>query len=97
MSTAIKTVAKIDIVKKKFDYKYHFKNTLKFTFILILSVLLMSTIIYPIYKPQIIIVSIFIALHIADFVMTPFKNIKMCYLEIEHSASKTTINTLLCI
>lgn len=95
MSTAIKTVAKIDIVKKKFDYNYHFKNALKFTFILILSVLLMSTIVYPIYKPQIIIVSIFIALHITDFVMTPLKNTKMCYLEIEHSASKTTINTII--
>lgn len=95
MSSAIKTVAKIDIVKKKFDYVYHFKNALKFTLILILSVLLMSTIVYPIYKPQITIVSIFLLLHVYDFVITPFKNIKICYLELEYSASKTTINTII--
>lgn len=95
MCGAIKTVAKIDIVKKKFDYTYHFKNALKFTLILIASVLLMSIIIYPIYKPQLIIVGIFILLHLYDFVITPFKNIKICYLELEHSATKTTINTII--
>lgn len=95
MCGAIKTVAKIDIVKKKFDYTYHFKNALKFTIILVTSVLLMSIIMYPIYKPQIIIVGIFILLHLYDFVITPFKNIKICYLELEHSATKTTINTII--
>lgn len=95
MCGAIKTVAKIDIVKKKFDYTYHFKNALKFTFILIASVLLMSIVMYPIYKPQIIIVGIFILLHLYDFVITPFKNIKICYLELEHSVTKTTINTII--
>lgn len=94
MCGAIKTVAKIDIVKKKFDYTYHFKNALKFTFILVASVLLMTIIMYPIYKPQIIIVGIFILLHLYDFAITPFKNIKICYLELEHSATKTTINTI---
>lgn len=95
MCGAIKTVAKIDIVKKKFDYTYHFKNALKFTFILIASVLLISIVMYPIYKPQIIIVGIFILLHLYDFVITPFKNIKICYLELEHSVTKTTINTII--
>lgn len=95
MCGAIKTVAKIDIVKKKFDYTYHFKNALKFTTILVTSVLLMSIIMYPIYKPQIIIVGIFILLHLYDFVITPFKNIKICYLELEYSATKTTINTII--
>ena len=91
----LRQLQKIDIVKKKFDYTYHFKNALKFTFILITSVLLMSIIMYPIYKPQIIIVGIFILLHLYDFVITPFKNIKICYLELEHSATKTTINTII--
>lgn len=95
MNSAVKTVAKIDIVKKKFDYNYHFKNAIKFTIMLILSVLFMSIIMYPIYKPEIMIVSIFILLHIVDFIMTLFINIKLCYLELEHSAAKTTINTII--
>lgn len=95
MSTAIKTVAKIDIVKEKFNYNDHFKNAIKFTALLIISVILMGLIIYPIYNPNVVIVFIFVSLHILDFVMTPFKNIKMCYLEIEHSPTKTTINTII--
>ena len=55
----------------------------------------MGLIIYPIYNPNVVIVFIFVSLHILDFVMTPFKNIKMCYLEIEHSPAKTTINTII--
>lgn len=95
MSTAIKTVAKIDIVKEKFNYNDHFKNAIKFTALLIISVILMGLIIYPIYNPNVVIVFIFVSLHILDFVMTPFKNIKMCYLEIEQSPAKTTINTII--
>lgn len=95
ISSAIKTVAKIDIVKQKFSYEYHFKNALKFTMMLIISVLLLSFVIYPIYNPNIPIVGIFILLHIIDFIMTPFKNIKICYLELEDSASKTTLNTII--
>ena len=95
MSTAIKTVAKIDIVKEKFNYNDQFKNAIKFTTLLIISVILMGLIIYPIYNPNVVIVFIFVLLHILDFVITPFKNIKMCYLEIEHSPAKTTINTII--
>ena len=95
MASAIKTVAKIDIVKKKFSYEYHFKNALEFTIMLISSVLLMGFIIYPIYNPNISVVMIFLLLHVIDFVMTPFKNIKICYLELEDSASKTTLNTII--
>ena len=95
VSAAVKNVAKIDIVKEKFDYIEHFKNAIKFTLLLIISVLLMGLIIYPIYNPNLLIVCIFIFLHIIDFAMTPFKNIKMCYLEIEYSPTKTTINTII--
>ena len=95
VSAAVKNVAKIDIVKEKFDYIEHFKNAIKFTLLLIISVILMGLIIYPIYNPNLLIVCIFIFLHIIDFAMTPFKNIKMCYLEIEYSPTKTTINTII--
>ena len=95
MSSAIKTTAKIDIVKNNFNYNDHFKNAIKYIFLLIISVLLMGFIIYPIYNPNILIISIFISLHIIDFIITPFKSIKICYLEMEHSSKKTTMNTII--
>ena len=90
MAAAIKTAAKIDIVKRNFDYNYHFKNALYYIFLLITSILLMGIILYPIYNPNLFIVSIFVSLHIADFITVPFTTIKICYLEIEYSAAKTT-------
>ena len=95
MTSAIKTAAKIDIVRGKFNYNYHFKNAVTYTFLLIASVILIGFTIYPVYNPDITIASIFILLHIVDFIVTPFKDIKMCYLEIEYSSVKTTINTII--
>lgn len=95
VTAAIKTVAKIDIVKNKFDYNYHFRNTVKLISMLIFSVLLMSVCLYPIYKPDILVISIFILLHIIDFTLVPPTNIKMCYLEMEYSSVKTTANNII--
>ena len=95
MTNAIKTVAKIDIVKKKFDYNYHLQNAIKYTGLLVGSIVLMSFIIYPIYNPDIFIVFIFIALHMIDFLMVPFTDIKICYLELEYSSMKIATNTLI--
>ena len=95
MSEAIKTVAKIDIAKKKFDYTYHFNNALRYIFILIMLIILMCIIMYPIYKPRITIVGVFILLHLYDFILCPFKNIKICYLQLEYSYIKTTFNTII--
>lgn len=95
MSDAIKTAAKIDIVKRRFDYNEHLKNAIKFISLLIISVIITGVVIYPIYNPNLLIVCIFVFLHILDFIMAPFINIKLCCLEIEHSPVKTTINTLI--
>lgn len=95
VAQAIKTVAKIDIVKNKFDYTYHFKNAVKLILILIFTVLLMSVSLYQIYKPDILVISIFILLHIFDFMTVPPVYINMCYLEIEYSAVKTTTNNII--
>lgn len=92
---AVRTVAKVDIAKKKFVYKEHFKNAIKLYGLVILSVLLMSLIAYPFYKPDIKIVSIFIFLHIVDFMLGPFKDLKICYLQLEDSALKMTSNMII--
>ncbi len=94
IADAVRTVAKVDLAKKKFNYNEHLKNALKLYFLLILSVLLMSFIIYPFYKPDLKIVSIFISLHILDFIVTPFTEIKICFLQLEDSALKMTLNSI---
>lgn len=95
VTDAVKTSAKIDISKKKFNYNEHFRNALKLYCLLILSVVLMSLIAYPFYKPDLKIVSIFIFLHILDFMLGPFIEIKICFLQLEDSAFKMTLNMII--
>lgn len=95
ITDAVKTVAKVDIAKKKFNYNEHFKNALKLYCLLILSVIIMSVIAYPFYKPDLKISSIFILLHILDFMLGPFIEIKICFLQLEDSAFKMTLNMII--
>ena len=95
ITDAVKTVAKVDIAKKKFNYNEHFRNALKLYSLLILSVILMSLITYPFYKPDLKIASIFISLHILDFMLGPFIEIKTCFLQLEDSAFKMTLNMII--
>ncbi len=92
---AVKTVAKIDIAKKRFSYNQHLKNAIKFNFLLILSVIILSLVLYPFYRPDLKIVSIFILLHILDFAIAPFMMIKTCFLQLEDSAVKMTLNMMI--
>lgn len=95
ITDAVKTVAKVDIAKKKFNYNEHFRNALKLYCLLILSVVIMSLIVYPFYKPDLKIVSIFISLHILTFMLGPFIEIKICFLQLEDSAFKMTLNMII--
>ncbi len=95
ITDAVKTVAKVDIAKKKFNYNEHFRNALKLYSLLILSVILMSLIAYPFYRPDLKIASIFISLHILDFMLGPFIEIKICFLQLEDSAFKMTLNMII--
>ena len=95
MATAIKEVAKIDIVKEKFEYSYHLKNAIKFVSLLIFSIILLGLALYPLYKPDFLIVYIFVVLHIIDFIMFSFFEIKITYLELEYSPAKTALNNII--
>lgn len=92
---AIRTVAKVDIAKKKFKYNDHLRNAVKLNILLILSVLLMSLILYPFYRPDLKVVAIFISLHILGFILEPFCTIKTCFLQLEDSAFKMTSNIII--
>lgn len=50
---------------------------------------------YPLYKPDLKIASIFIFLHILDFMLGPFIEIKICFLQLEDSALKMTLNMII--
>lgn len=95
IETSVSTVAKIDISKNKFVYKEHLKNALKLNVILISSVIIMSLIGIFIYKPNMFIFLIFMTWHIIDYMLAPFTNIKISYLQLEYSSFKTTFNEMI--
>lgn len=95
ITEAVKSVSKIDIVKKNFIYKDHFKNASKLYFLLIISVLVLGFIFYPLYKPDLFVVSIFVICHIIDFILALFIDIKVVFLNLEYSSLKMTINTII--
>ena len=95
IETSVSTVARIDISKNKFVYKEHLKNALKLNVILISSVIIMSLTGVFIYKPNMFIFLIFMTWHIIDYMLTPFTNIKISYLQLEYSSFKTTFNEMI--
>ena len=95
ISYSISTVAKINISKKKFNYKEHLKNSYKLIAILILSIFVMFIIAYPIYKPDLLITFSYLIFHIIDFIIYPVYKTKTCYLQFEYSIIKTNINNLI--
>lgn len=95
ISYSISTVAKINISKKKFNYKEHLKNSYKLISILILSIFVMFIIAYPIYKPDLLITFSYLIFHIIDFIIYPVYRTKTCYLQLEYSIIKTNINNLI--
>ncbi len=95
ISYSISTVAKINISKKKFNYKEHLKNSYKLIAILILSIFVMFIIAYPIYKPDLLITFSYLIFHIIDFIIYPVYRTKTCYLQLEYSIIKTNINNLI--
>ena len=95
ISYSISTVAKINISKKKFNYKEHLKNSYKLIAILILSIFVMFIIAYPIYKPDLLITFSYLIFHIIDFIIYLVYRTKTCYLQLEYSIIKTNINNLI--
>lgn len=95
IKSAIDTVAKVDIAKGNFVYEEHRNNACKLIGLLIASVIVMTIITYPFYKPDIKIAGIFISLHIANFIIEPFYTIRIDWLQLNVSASKTTFNVFI--
>lgn len=91
---AISTVAKIDISKRKFNYKEHRKNAYKLLTILLITVFVMLAISYQFYSLDLIITLIYLSFELVNFVIYPIYRIKTCYLQLEYIPVKITTNKI---
>lgn len=92
---SISTIAKIDISQNKFNYKEHRNNAYKLLVILLTTVFIMFIGLYKFYNLDLIITLIYLSFELVNFIIYPIYRIKTCYLQLEHSAIKTTSNKLI--
>lgn len=91
---AIKTVAKIDISKEKFNYKNHKMNAYKLLGILLTTVFIMLVISLNYYNLDFKITAIYLSFELINFIIYPIYSIKTSYLQLEKYEIKVTSNKL---
>ncbi len=91
---AISIAAKIDISKEKFNYREHRNNAYKLLLILLLTIFLMFTVLYKFYELDMMLVTIYFGFEFINFLIYPIYKLKTCYLQLEYSAIKTTVNKM---
>lgn len=91
---AIKTVAKIDISKEKFNYKNHKINSYKLLGILLTTVFIMLAISLKYYNLDFKITAIYLSFELVNFIIYPIYSIKTSYLQLEKYEIKVTSNKL---
>lgn len=89
---SIVVAQKVDIAKKNFDYRKHMKNAYKLDFMLIASIVMVAAVLYGKYQPDLKLAVIFIGAEIWMLMMYPIYITRTYYLQLEYSATKTTIN-----
>lgn len=91
---AMVVAANIDISKKEFNYRIHINNAYKLLSILLGTSLVMFGILYWFYDLNLGITLLYFAIEIINFLLYPMYRIKICYLQLEYSAIKTTANKI---
>lgn len=91
---AIATTSQIDISKNKFNYKKHRNNAYKLLLILLSTTFIMFIVLYRFYNLDFKITFIYFSFEFINFIIYPIYRIKICYLQLEYSALKTTINKI---
>lgn len=89
MIYAIQTAVHIDVSKDNFSFKEHLKNGYKLSFILILSSIIMSFVLYKLYTPNIIIFLICFFVQIVFMLFFPIITIRQHYLQIKSKETNT--------
>lgn len=93
--SAISTVAKIDISKRKFNYKEHRKNAYKLLTILLITVFIMLIVSFRFYSLDLSITIIYLSFELVNFAIYPIYRIKTCYLQLEYLVIKITTNKII--
>ena len=91
---SIKTVAKIDISKEKFNYKNHKMNSYKLLGILLTTVFIMIVVSLKYYDLDLKITAIYLSFELINFIIYPIYSIKTSYLQLEEYEIKVTSNKL---
>lgn len=91
---AISTVAKIDISRRKFNYKEHRSNAYKLLTILLITIFIMLAISYQFYNLDLGITLIYLSFELISFAIYPIYRIKTCYLQLEYLPIKVTVNKI---
>lgn len=91
---SIKTVAKIDISKEKFNYKNHKMNSYKLLGILLTTVFIMLVVSLKYYDLDLKITAIYLSFELINFIIYPIYSIKTSYLQLEEYEIKVTSNKL---
>ena len=91
---SINTVAKIDIAKKKFNYKESKKNAYKLLMLLLFSVFVMFIVFYHSYKLNLVITIALLSTEMFNYLIYPVYSLKTTYLNLEYSPEKITINKI---
>ena len=91
---AITTVAKIDIIKNKFNYIEHINNAYRLLGILGFTTFIMLIISYKFYKLDLIITIIYLSFEVINFILYPIYTLKTCYLQLGKLAKNITTNKI---
>lgn len=95
MLSSVDTAAKIDLSKNEFNYRKSLKDAYLLVFILILSSVVMNAFLYGYYKPNLYILIIILSVQFIDMLLTPLKDLKMAYLQVNMSNLKNNFYYLL--
>lgn len=92
---AVETTAKIDLSKKRFNYKRHFRAAYALLSVLYLSIAIMFLGLYWFYQLDLTITLIYLGCEIVSFLVSPYYYLRTCFLQLEWSAAKTTVNKII--
>lgn len=91
---SITVAAKIDISKNNFNYKQHLYNAYKLLSILLSLIITTFLLLYNFYHLNTNIVLTFLIIELFNFAVYPIYKIKTCFLQLEYSSLKTTVNKI---
>lgn len=94
MTSAIGTVAKVDIAKGKFEYKKQIKNAYVYIFVLILSSIIMTLMLSYFNAITLEITLVYLTFEVVTMLLHPVKLILFTYTQLEYSSILTSVITL---